>query len=199
MHILEIIIPLIVGYIFGSVPYGFLLVKYIKKTNIQEEGSKNIGATNVLRVAGKKIAIVTLLLDLFKGYIAIILSLSLMGSADDMNIAFIAGLGAILGHMFPIWLELKGGKGVATFIGVLLYLSPILFVVMVASWIFCYYMFRISSLSAIIAVYFTFFAGLIFNDYLYYNIYFFVMCFLIIYKHKENIARLISKSEQTIK
>ncbi len=197
MHIFEIIVPVFIGYIFGSVPYGFLLVKYIKKTNIQKEGSKNIGATNVLRVAGKKIAFITLLLDLFKGYVAIIVSINLVG--DDMNVAFIASLASMLGHMFPIWLKFKGGKGIATFIGVLLYLSPMLFIVMVLGWIFCYHMFQISSFSALIAVSVSCIVGFIFNDYFYYNLYFFVMYVLIVYKHKENIIRLLHKEEYTIK
>ncbi len=200
MDIFKLIIPMLIGYIFGSIPYGFLLVKYIKKTNIQTQGSKNIGATNVLRVAGKKIAIITLLLDLFKGYIAIIIAVNLFKNGTNAHhIAFIAGVSSILGHMFPVWLKFQGGKGIATFIGILLYLSPILFIIMVLGWLFCYYMFQISSLSALIAVSATFISGFIFNDYFYDNLYFFLMYLLIIYKHKDNIIRLVNKEESAIK
>src|SRR5688572_23413344 len=111
----DLILPLLVGYLLGSIPFGLLVARIGGKGDIRAIGSGNIGATNVLRTGSKGLAALTLLLDAAKGTVAVLLA---AGWGED--VAMLAGLGAFLGHLFPVWLGFRGGKGVATYIGVLL-------------------------------------------------------------------------------
>jgi glycerol-3-phosphate acyltransferase PlsY len=143
----QIIIALIVGYAFGSVPFGLLLTKFTGAGDIRSVGSGNIGATNVLRTGRKGLAAGTLLGDMLKGTAAVLL-MRWWGGADA---GLIAALGAVIGHIFPVWLRFKGGKGVATYIGVLIAVSWIAAVIFGVVWGVVAYTSRYSSLSGLIA------------------------------------------------
>jgi glycerol-3-phosphate acyltransferase PlsY len=143
----QIIVALVVGYALGSIPFGLLLTKFSGAGDIRSVGSGNIGATNVLRTGRKGLAAGTLLGDMLKGTAAVLL-MRWWGGADA---GLIAGLGAVVGHIFPVWLKFKGGKGVATYIGVLLAVSWIAAVIFGVVWGLVAWTTRYSSLSGLIA------------------------------------------------
>ena len=138
---------LIIGYLCGSIPFGLILAKASGLGDVRKIGSGNIGATNVLRTGNKKIAALTLLCDGMKGAIPVLL----LGYFGNEQVAVIAGLAALAGHIFPVWLKFRGGKGVATSIGVLTALYWQLGLLFIAVWLIVAFLFRISSLSALIA------------------------------------------------
>ncbi len=138
----------IIGYLCGSIPFGLLLARWAGLGDVREVGSGNIGATNVLRMGNKKIAAATLLLDGLKGYLPV-LAAALAGAPHGM---VAAGLGALLGHVFPIWLKFKGGKGVATGLGVIFGWSWILGLVFCTVWLTGFFLTRISSVGALAAM-----------------------------------------------
>ena len=144
---LEMTISLVLGYLCGTIPFGLILTKSAGLGDIRTIGSGNIGATNVLRTGNKKVAALTLILDALKGTVPALL----MGWFYGPQAGVLAGLAAFFGHLFPMWLGFKGGKGVATSIGVLFGLHWPLGLVFVAVWIVMAYLFRISSLSALTA------------------------------------------------
>ncbi|KPU83323.1 glycerol-3-phosphate acyltransferase [Marinosulfonomonas sp. PRT-SC04] len=135
------------GYLLGSIPFGMVIAKLMGLGNLREIGSGNIGATNVLRTGNKGAAALTLLFDAGKGAVAVLIASALMGN----DAAQIAGLAAFLGHLFPIWLRFRGGKGVATFLGILLALSWPVGLAACATWLFFALTLRISSLAALTA------------------------------------------------
>jgi glycerol-3-phosphate acyltransferase PlsY len=147
------ILALLLGYALGSVPFGLLLTKAAGLGDIRKVGSGNIGATNVLRTGNKGLAAATLLLDALKGTVAVLLAERLLGQPAGLAIlcATVGGLGAFLGHLFPVWLGFKGGKGVATYIGVLLGLGWPLALLFCAIWLVVALVTRYSSLSALVA------------------------------------------------
>lgn len=138
---------LALGYLLGSIPFGLLLTRAAGMGDIRSIGSGNIGATNVLRTGNRKLAAATLLLDAFKGTIAVALAQALFGEGG----AILAGVAAFLGHLFPVWLGFKGGKGVATYLGVLLGLMPVMVLVFAFVWLGMAKLSRYSSLSALTA------------------------------------------------
>lgn len=135
------------GYLLGSIPFGLLLTRAAGMGDIRSIGSGNIGATNVLRTGNKKLAAATLLLDAFKGTVAVLLAQALFAEGG----AIIAGVFAFLGHLFPVWLGFRGGKGVATYLGVLLGLMPVMVLVFAFVWLAMAKLSRYSSLSALTA------------------------------------------------
>ena len=137
----------LVGYLCGSIPFGLLLTRAAGMGDIRAIGSGNIGATNVLRTGSKRLAALTLLLDLLKGLVAVLVAHCAWG----MDAALIAGVGAFMGHIFPLWLGFKGGKGVATYIGVLIGLQWPLALSFIACWLVIAVVGRRSSLSALTA------------------------------------------------
>ncbi|MEJ1158808.1 glycerol-3-phosphate 1-O-acyltransferase PlsY [Prosthecomicrobium sp. N25] len=143
---IPILVALAFGYLMGSVPYGLVLTRAAGLGDIRAIGSGNIGATNVLRTGNKKLAAATLLADALKGTAAV-----LIAGAWSRDAAIAAGLGAFLGHLFPVWLGFKGGKGVATYIGILLGLHWPAVLVFAAVWLLCAWTTRYSSLSALTA------------------------------------------------
>jgi len=147
VDVVFIIIALIVGYLLGTIPFGLLLTKLAGTGDIRSVGSGNIGATNVLRTGHKGLAAGTLIGDLLKGTVAVLLMHRLGGT----NAGLVAGLGAVLGHVFPVWLGFKGGKGVATYIGVLIAVSWIVALMFAAIWAVVAALTRYSSLSGLIA------------------------------------------------
>jgi len=140
------LVALAVGYLLGSIPFGLVLTKLGGHGDLRDIGSGNIGATNVLRTGNKALAALTLILDLLKGTAAV-----LIGARFGQDAALLGGLGAILGHLFPIWLGFRGGKGVATYIGVLLGLYWPAAIVFCAIWLLVALITRYSSLSALVA------------------------------------------------
>ncbi len=136
----------VLSYLLGSIPFGLLLMRYSQGVDVRTIGSGNIGATNVLRSGNKKIAAATLLLDMSKGAIAVIFALLVTKSSATVPV--LCAFAAVTGHIFPIWLGFKGGKGVATALGVLLPLSPFLFLSVALTWLIVAKLLRISSLSA---------------------------------------------------
>jgi acyl phosphate:glycerol-3-phosphate acyltransferase len=137
----------IVGYLFGSIPFGLLLTRWSGLGDVRQVGSGNIGATNVLRMGNKKIAAATLICDALKGYFPV-LAAQYLGTPESM---IAAGLGAFVGHLFPVWLKFKGGKGVATGIGVFFGWWWGLGLVLCAAWLLVFLAMRISSVSALVA------------------------------------------------
>ncbi len=181
------------GYLLGSIPFGLLLTSLFGGPDIRSIGSGNIGATNVLRTGRKGLAAATLLFDMFKGTAAVLIARYVFG--DFAGIA--AGLGAFLGHLFPVWLGFKGGKGVATFIGVLLGFSWQAVVAYAVIWVLIAFVTRYSSLSGLIACAATpailWTLGLPAEAKL-----FFIMTLLVFIMHRANIARLIAGTESKI-
>jgi len=147
VDVVFIAIALIVGYLLGSIPFGLLLTKLAGTGDIRLVGSGNIGATNVLRTGRKGLAAGTLIGDLLKGTVAVLL----MHRLGGINAGLVAGLGAVLGHVFPVWLGFKGGKGVATYIGVLIAVSWLVALMFAVIWAVVAAATRYSSLSGLIA------------------------------------------------
>ncbi len=141
------------GYVLGSIPFGLLLTRAAGMGDIRSIGSGNIGATNVLRTGNRKLAAATLLLDAFKGTVAALLAGALFreGAVFSEGAAILAGVAAFVGHLFPVWLGFKGGKGVATYLGVLLGLMPVMVLVFAFVWLSMAKLSRYSSLSALTA------------------------------------------------
>jgi acyl phosphate:glycerol-3-phosphate acyltransferase len=181
------------GYLLGSIPFGLLLTKLAGIQDIRAIGSGNIGATNVLRTGRKGLAAATLLCDMLKGTIAVLVIHRLWG--DDA--AILAGLGAFLGHLFPLWLRFKGGKGVAIYIGILLAFAPLVALAFGAIWLVVAAVTRYSSLSALIASAATPAISWALGEAREAQL-FAVMTLLIFVMHRANIARLLSGTEQRI-
>jgi acyl phosphate:glycerol-3-phosphate acyltransferase len=193
------VLALAAGYLLGSLPFGLLLTRWAGLGDVRGIGSGNIGATNVLRTGHKGLAAATLLLDLLKGTIAVLIVYEVAKrfvAFDAYRLAYVAGLGAFLGHLFPVWLGFRGGKGVATFIGVLLGVHWPAAVVFALVWITVAAVWRYSSLASLSAT-----AGVI----VYYLIfgqaglfYILIIAALIVFKHQANIRRLFDGAETRI-
>ena len=183
----------LIAYLIGSIPFGLLLTKLITGKDIRTIGSGNIGATNVLRTGNKVIAGLTLALDLLKGSFAIWL---LQNAVAPEEIYYIAGA-VLIGHMYPVWLGFKGGKGVATFLGVLLALNWHIAATVVVVWLVVAYLTKYSSLAAIIAI-LTLPILAYFMSGVNFAIFAFALGALVVYKHKNNIQRLMSGKESKI-
>ena len=183
----------IASYLMGSVPFGLILTKIFLKKDIREIGSGNIGATNALRTGNKLVGYSTLILDIAKAIIPVIYV-----KINYPDLIYIASLCAFLGHVFPIWLKFKGGKGVATYVGILFSINIILGLIFVVSWAFIFLLSRYSSLSSIIGSLsvpiYILITGQI-ND----IIFFAIMFILIFFTHRENIKRLKNKEESKTK
>ena len=183
----------IFSYLMGSIPFGLILTKIFLNKDIREIGSGNIGATNALRTGNKLIGYSTLVLDIAKAIIPVIFV-----KINYPDLIYIASLCAFLGHVFPIWLKFKGGKGVATYVGILFSINLLLGIIFVASWGIIFLMFRYSSLSSIIGsisipIY------ILITDQISNTIFFSIMFVLIFFTHRENIKRLKNKEESKTK
>ena len=193
MDILNLIIIASYSYLLGSIPFGLILTKIFLKKDIREFGSRNIGTTNVLRTGNKILAITTLILDLLKGYLSIFITLIYF----ENQISFSA-LICLIGHIFPIWLKLKGGKGVATYLGIILAISYKFFIIFVISWIIFSLLFRFASLSSIISTLIVFICSIFLENNSFSSI-LLIFLIIIIYTHRENIIRLKNSTEAKIK
>jgi glycerol-3-phosphate acyltransferase PlsY len=191
------ILFLVASYLICAVPFGFILVKIFAKKDIREFGSKNIGATNVARVYGKKLGLATLLLDGFKGAIMIILARFIFSTLNNLNLfLMITAFVAVSAHIYPIYLNFKGGKGVSTTIATLLAIDPVVGVVSVLAWFVSFLIFRTSSISSIISVFSSIVFSIIFNPNTEQTILCIALFCMVLIRHKENIARIISGEEK---
>lgn len=193
------IAALVIGYLFGSIPFGLILTNIAGTQDLRSIGSGNIGATNVLRTGRKGLAAATLLLDALKGTAAVILAAYLASGTDAIaaNAAMLAALGAFLGHLFPVWLKFKGGKGVAVYIGVLIGLFWPAAIVFCLMWLATAFTSRYSSLSALVASFVTpIFLWWFGHDAL--ASLFAVLTLLLFWMHRENIMRLQAGTESKI-
>ena len=189
----EIFLVFLLSYISGSIPFGLILSKFFLNKDIRKIGSKNIGATNVLRAGNKYIAALTLLLDIFKGVVPIVIT-----NYYFPNLIYLSGLMAFLGHIFPVWLKFKGGKGVATYLGIAFALSLKLGLLFCVSWILIAFITKYSSLSSIISALIIFLISFLENNFEL-NSFLFITFVIILYTHRKNIVRLKNKKEDKIK
>lgn len=190
------IIAVIIGYLIGSVQTSLILAKLFKFPDPRTQGSHNAGATNVLRTAGKNQALLTLIGDLLKGVIAVIIAMFL--HAQPFFLALTA-LAAVIGHIFPCFFQFRGGKGVATAIGGILIISPFIAVLLVVLWLVIVFVTRYVSLASLVAAAAAPILFLVFSSYrMSYFLPFLIMAGLIIWKHKENIQRLRQGTESKV-
>ena len=189
----ELFSIILVSYLFGSIPFGLLLTKIFLKKDIREIGSGNIGATNVLRAGNKILGYSTLILDILKAVLPILYIKFFMN-----DYLYISALSIFIGHVFPIWLKFKGGKGVASYLGILCCLDIFTALIFGVVWIFVFMLFKFSSLSSLLASLtipiFHFFYNSN-SDYYFY----FMMFILIFFTHRENIKRLRNNTESKSK
>ena len=189
---INLIIVTVYSYFLGSIPFGFILTKIFLKQDIRETGSGNIGATNVLRTGNKLLAILTLVLDFLKGYMTIIITLKYFN-----DLILLSALICLLGHIFSIWLKFKGGKGVATYLGILLAFSINYFLIFIIVWVSILLILKYSSLSSILATF-----GILIYEYFFLenNIlsFLFISFIIILYAHRSNILKLINKTETKV-
>ena len=185
---MDYIITALVSYLFGSIPFGYLFTKILLKKDIRNVGSGNIGATNVLRTGNKSLGYLTLVLDIAKAVLPVIYI-----KFNYPDLVYISALCAFLGHLFPVWLKFKGGKGVATFVGILISINIYYALVFGTIWILTFLISKYSSLSSLFAsISIPIYLAIIDQG----NIIFFIIMFvLIFYTHRENIKRLINKEE----
>jgi acyl phosphate:glycerol-3-phosphate acyltransferase len=183
----------IFSYLIGSIPFGFILTKYFLKKDIREIGSGNIGATNALRTGNKLIGYSTLLLDISKAILVVIFI-----KINYQEFIYVASLCVFLGHVFPVWLKFKGGKGVATYVGILFSINILLGIVFLISWLLIFIISKYSSLSSLagtlsVPIYLTITGqtnSIIFSA---------TMFILIFFTHRENVKRLKNKEENKTK
>ena len=202
---MEIVLVAVFSYLCGSIPFGLILTKIFSKKDIRKIGSGNIGATNVLRTGNKYLAFATLFLDILKGYIPV-----LMAKHFFPELLQLSALLAFLGHLFPVWLKFNGGKGVATFLGILFALSYGLASLFIFTWLTVSLIFKYSSLSSIFSSLTVFIIHLItekvtfaINPNTYekgdLKLLLFIILILIIFTHRKNISKLKNGTEQKIK
>ncbi len=190
---MELITIISISYLMGSIPFGLILTQIFLKKDIRNVGSGNIGATNVLRTGNKKIGYLTLILDILKAVIPI-----LYIKFNFSELIYISSLIVFIGHVFPVWLKFKGGKGVATYVGILFSINYLLGFIFALSWLVIFFISKYSSLSSILS-------SLLIPIFIFLspdngNEYFFIIMFvLILFTHRENVKRLINKEESKTK
>ena len=190
---MDYIVTALISYLFGSIPFGYLFTKILLKKDIRNIGSGNIGATNVLRTGNKSLGYLTLILDIAKAVVPVIYI-----KFNYPDLVFISALCAFLGHLFPIWLKFKGGKGVATGFGIILCFDLLVGILSLVTWLLITKLFKISSLSALVAYFFIpifIFLNSMENNVFISSIIISCICF---FKHTENIKRLLKGSEPKI-
>ena len=189
---------IILFYLIGSLPFALILTKLSGFGDIRNIGSGNVGATNVLRTGNKLLAIIVLSLDILKGLIPYLIIHIYFNELSLLNKIFLCHF-AVIGHIYPIWLKFKGGKGVATYIGFLFGLNPYIAISFLLIWLVVAYMSKYSSLGSLVGIFVApaYFIFINFNFNI--SIFFIYLTFIIVIKHKENIKRLINKTESKIK
>jgi len=190
---LEIIVVLFYSYFLGSIPSGLIITKIFLDQDIRNIGSGNIGTTNVLRTGKKSLAIATLMFDILKGYLSVIITLKYFN-----DLIYFSALICFIGHIFPVWLKFKGGKGVATYLGIILALSFKFGIIFAATWLLISFIFKYSSLASMIGALIVFAYSIILNNSTL-SIFLFITFIIILYTHRENIIRLKDSRETKIK
>ena len=190
---LEVIIVLLYSYFLGSIPFGLILTKIFLDQDIRNIGSGNIGTTNVLRTGKKSLAIATLILDILKAYVSVIITLIYFN-----NLIYFSALICFIGHIFPIWLKFRGGKGVAAYLGIIFALSFKFGIIFSVTWILISFLFKYSSLASMIGALIVFAYSIILNNTTL-SIFLFITFIIILYTHRENIVRLKDSKETKIK
>ena len=187
---MTVFLIILLAYLIGSIPFGLIGKFFFKIEDPRTFGSKNIGATNVLRSGNKKAAAFTLFFDMFKGFIAVFIS-----SFIDNDLVYLAILSVVFGHIFPIYLLFKGGKGVATFLGALVSYSAVVGSLTLLAWITVFYFTRKSSVAGISAIVLSNLFLFVFCDNTSVKFSLLLLSIFILFKHSENIKRLLNKEE----
>ena len=187
---MTVFLIILVAYLIGSIPFGLVGKFFFKIEDPRTFGSKNIGATNVLRSGNKKAAAFTLFFDMFKGFIAVFIS-----SFIDNDLVYLAILSVVFGHIFPIYLLFKGGKGVATFLGALVSYSAVVGSLTLLAWITVFYFTRKSSVAGISAIVLSYLFLFVFCDSTSVKFSLLLLSIFILFKHSENIKRLLNREE----
>jgi len=190
---LELILVLFYSYFLGSIPFGLLITKIFLKKDIRNVGSGNIGTTNVLRAGNKSLAFATLIFDVLKGYVSVLITLKFFN-----DLIYFSALICFIAHIFPVWLKFKGGKGVATYLGIILALSFKFGIIFCITWLLIFFIFKYSSLSSMIGA-LVIFAYSIILDNTTLSVFLFIIFIIILYTHRENIVRLKDSKETKIK
>tara|TARA_B110000881_G_C18366294_1_gene408935 strand:+ start:55 stop:636 length:582 start_codon:yes stop_codon:yes gene_type:complete len=190
---LDIIYVFAYSYFLGSIPFGLIITKIFLGKDIRNIGSGNIGTTNVLRTGKKTLAAATLLFDILKGYLAIIITYKYFN-----DLVFLSALMCFIGHIFPVWLKFKGGKGVATYLGIILGISLMLGIIFVVVWLITTTIFKYSSVSSMLSAMIVFIYSILTSNEMQ-SYFLFIMLIIIIFTHKENIIRLKNSTESKIK
>ncbi len=190
---IEILLIFSLSYLSGSIPFGLILTKFFLNKDLRKIGSKNIGATNVLRTGNKLIAGLTLMFDITKGVIPVLITKEYF-----TDLLYLSSLASFLGHIFPVWLKFKGGKGVATYLGIIFVLSLNLSFIFCISWIIISLITKYSSLSSIMSALIIFIFAFLNNNFELTS-YLFITFIIILYTHRQNIVRIKNKTEDKIK
>ena len=190
---MDFLLVFLYSYFLGSIPFGLIITKIFLKKDIRNIGSGNIGTTNVLRTGKKSLAVATLLLDALKGYVSIVISFIYFN-----DLVFLSALICFIGHVFPIWLSFRGGKGVAVYLGIIISLSLPLGIVFGVSWLFIALMFKYSSLSSMVGALIVLLYSILLNDYSL-SFFLFIIFIIILFTHRENIRKLKNSEESKIK
>ena len=190
---LDILYVFVYSYILGSILFGLIITKIYLGKDIRKVGSGNIGTTNVLRTGKKSLAFATLLFDVLKGYFSILITYNFF-----TDLIYLSALICFIGHIFPIWLKFKGGKGVATYLGIILGISFLLGLMFGVAWLITIIIFRYASLSSIIASMIVCIYSIFINNEMQ-SYFLFIIFVIIVFTHKENIVRLKNSKESKIK
>jgi glycerol-3-phosphate acyltransferase PlsY len=188
----ELLLALALGYLLGSIPFGLVLTRFAGKGDVRDIGSGNIGATNVLRTGSKILAAATLILDCLKATAAILIARLLWLGSEDF-----AAAGALIGHLYPIWLKFRGGKGVATLLGILIAVMPIGAAIYAAVWLSLLLVVRISSVAGMAAAFSAPVSAALLGDEVRFPM-FVAFALLVIWKHRANIVRLKAGTEPRV-
>lgn len=190
---MDLLLVFLYSYLLGSIPFGLIITKIFLGKDIRDIGSGNIGTTNVLRTGKKYLAAATLLFDVLKGYVSIIIAFKYFN-----ELVYLSALICLIGHIFPIWLKFKGGKGVATYLGIILGISFVMGAIFSFMWLLTAIIFRYSSLSSILSSMIVFIYSIFTNNEMQ-SCFLFIIFIIIVFTHKENIIRLKSSKESKIK
>ena len=190
---IDILLVFFYSYFLGSIPFGLILTKLFLREDIRKIGSGNIGATNVLRTGKKFLAILTLMLDVIKGFLTVYAT-----SIYFNDFVYLAALICFIGHIYPVWLKFKGGKGVAVYLGTIIFISFKCAVIFGLIWIITLFIYKFSSLSSIISALFVFVYSVFLNNFSL-SLYVIIAFIIMLFTHKENIMRLRNKTENKIK
>ena len=189
----EIVIVLLYSYLLGSIPFGLIITRIFLDKDIRNVGSGNIGTTNVLRTGKKSLAVATLLFDILKGYLSVLITLKYFN-----DLIYFSSLICFIGHIFPVWLKFKGGKGVATYLGIILALSFTFGIIFSLTWLLISFIFKYSSLASMLGALIVLLYSIILDNNVQ-SIFLFITFIIILYTHRENIIRLKDSKETKIK